>query len=71
MDPNYPKRKMCNVPMGPNIPGVITYTTYTFRILTLCKTGYQTGRIGVRITTEWNNGVTTIKSINAFMESCE
>ena len=54
MDPNYPRRQLCKVPMGPNIPGVITHTTYTFWIFTLSKMGHQTGRIGVRISTMWN-----------------
>ena len=71
MNPNYPRRQLCNVPMGPNIPGVISHTTYTFWIFTLSKMGYQTGRIGVRIITMWNNGVMTIESINVFRESNE
>ena len=71
MDPNYPRRQLCNVPEVPNIPGVITRITYTVWILTLLKMGYQTGRIGVRLITVWDNGVTMIESISVFRESCE
>ena len=52
-------------------PGVIKRTTYTVWILTLSKMGYQTGRIGVRLITVWDNGVTMIESISVFRESCE
>ena len=71
MDPNYPRRQLGNVPEAPNIPGVIKRTTYTVWILTLSKMGYQTGRIGVRLITVWDNGVTMIESISVFRESCE
>ena len=71
MDPNYPKRQICNVAFVPNTLGLITQTIYTFWILNLTKMGYQTGRIGVRIVTMWDNGVISIRSIEIFMESCE
>ena len=62
-----------DIPDIANIPGVITRTTYTiwFNYLTVSKFGQQTGRIGVRIITVRENGVTTIENIYVFRESCE
>jgi hypothetical protein len=67
MDPNK-LELMKDLPYSPNIPGVISITTYYFWFpsFTWCKMGLQVRQIGVKISVVWDYGVTTIEASFVF-----